>query len=82
MSTKKTKNNWQLVNKSGGETMEDKLLLTTKECVEYIGIGETTLRNLAKTYDDIPHIFIGTKLYFIKSELNKWLIEHKGEILK
>jgi excisionase len=62
--------------------MEDKLLLTTKECVEYIGIGETTLRNLAKTYDDIPHIFIGTKLYFIKSELNKWLVDHQGEILK
>lgn len=62
--------------------MEDKLLLTTKECVEYIGIGETTLRNLAKTHEDIPHIFIGTKLYFIKSELNKWLVEHQGEILK
>jgi len=39
---------------TGGKNMEDKLLLTTKECIEYIGIGETTLRNLAKTYDDIP----------------------------
>ena len=58
------------------------MCIRDRECVEYIGIGETTLRNLAKTYDDIPHIFIGTKLYFIKSELNKWLVEHQGEILK
>ena len=61
--------------------MEDKLLLTTKECVEYIGIGETTLRNLAKRYDDIPKINIGTKIYFIKSEMNDWLKSHIGENL-
>ena len=30
--------------------MEDKLLLTTKECVDYIGIGETTLRNSTYFY--------------------------------
>lgn len=34
--------------------MEDKLLLTTKECVEYIGIGETTLRKLMMIF----HIFL------------------------
>lgn len=62
--------------------MEDKLLLTTKECVNYVGIGENTLRNLAKKCDDIPIIHIGSKLFFVKSELNKWLVEHQGEILK
>lgn len=61
--------------------MEDKLLLTTKECVNYIGIGENTLRNLAKKCDDIPIIHIGSKLFFVKSEMDSWLKSHIGENL-
>lgn len=62
--------------------MEDKLLLDVKECVEFTGIGEHSLRKLARNYDDIPKIKIGTKLFFIKSEMNNWLIAHSGETLE
>lgn len=67
----------------GGVTMAekvlvDKALLNVKELREYLGLGDTKIRELLNSPDSTFTVRIGNRLYANKRLLDSWLTRISG----
>ena len=52
--------------------MDEKILLSPKDIVSYLGVSKATVYTLLKR-KDLPVIKIGSRKYVTKDDLNNWL---------
>ena len=52
--------------------------LTTADAALYIGVSQQFLRsNVVSKRHNIPYVKVGTKVYYIKSDLDTWLVGNR-----
>lgn len=55
--------------------VEEKALLSVKEMCNYLGVGESTARNLLNTPRNTFTVRIGGRIFAHKDKLDKWLLQ-------
>lgn len=60
----------------------EKALLNLKEFCQYLGIGQTKVRELMTKTDNPYTVRIGNRLYANKTLLDKWLLTNSGITVK
>ena len=54
------------------DSMEDKVILTEKECAKRLGMSFWTLRSL-RINGKAPHVLLGSRIYYVYSTIVAWL---------
>ena len=60
------------------KVLVDKALLNVKEIKDYLGLGDTKVRELLNSPDSTFTVRIGNRLYANKKLLDVWLVEISG----
>ncbi|MEZ5013665.1 MAG: helix-turn-helix domain-containing protein [Chitinophagales bacterium] len=61
---------------NGNNTSRDPEHFTVKQAAAYLDLAEQTIYGLTSR-NEIPHYKRGKKLYFLKAELEKWMLENR-----
>lgn len=60
------------------KVLVDKALLNVKEIKDYLGLGDTKVRELLNSPDSTFTVRIGNRLYANKKLLDVWLVKISG----
>ena len=60
------------------KVLVDKALLNVKEIKDYLGLGDTKVRELLNSPDSTYTVRIGNRLYANKKLLDVWLVKISG----